>query len=110
MDPLRHASPDNNGLGHTVTWLRIDLGDANMTPDAGVPCAAALARLGGGEEGGLGQTGESEVSDRSSSAVAPGPWAPSSPACIDFWCKTDRRPQQSALGIKHLCCETYENL
>ena len=38
----------------------------------------------------------------SNSAVAPGPWAASSTGCFDFWGKTDPRPQQSTLGIKHL--------
>lgn len=64
MDPLRHASPDNNDPGHAVTSLRIDLGDDNMTPDPGVPHTAASARLGDREEGGLGQVGESGVSVR----------------------------------------------
>lgn len=62
MDPLHHASPDSNVPGHMVTWLCIDPSDENMMPDPGVPYAAALVRLGGRGEGGLGQAGESGVS------------------------------------------------
>lgn len=47
---------------YTVTWLHIDLGDASMMPDPGVPRAAVSARLGTGGEGGLGQAGESGMS------------------------------------------------
>jgi len=45
-----------------VTWLRIDLGNADMMPDPGIQRAAVVARSGDGEEGGLGQAGKSEVS------------------------------------------------
>lgn len=47
---------------YTVTWLHIDLGNASVMPDPGVPRAAVSARLGTGGEGGLGQAGESGMS------------------------------------------------
>ena len=108
MDPLRHASPDDNDPGHTVTWLRVDLGNADMVPDPGVPCTATSVSLGCRERVAWARLGTWECP--SSSAVAPAPWAASSSGCIAFWGKTDPGPQQSILGIKHLFCETYENL
>lgn len=68
VDLSLYASPDNDSPGHAVTWLCIDVSDANMMPDPGV--LGAEGRVGSWE---------------CPSSSAPGPRAASSPDCIDFF-------------------------